>query len=195
MQIFYIFTNFLFSSWHISFWEKYIRSSHYDFGLGSLCNSLKVCFIYFEARVIRSSRLMIYISSWLIVKLPFTFKKKYLFIYLFIWLRQVLVAACRIFVVACRIFSCGMWDLSLVACGIFQLQHAGSLVVACRIFSCSRQTLSCGMWDLVPWPGIKPGPPALGAWSLSHWSTRKIPTPSLSKIHSSQKAFVRSWVT
>ena len=25
----------------------------------------------------------------------------------------------------------------------------------CQIFSCS-------MWDLVPWPGIKPGPPALG---------------------------------
>ena len=25
--------------------------------------------------------------------------------------------------------------------------------------------LSCGMWDLVPQPGIKPGPPALGVWS------------------------------
>ena len=23
--------------------------------------------------------------------------------------------------------------------------------------------LSCGMWDLVPWPGIEPGPSALGA--------------------------------
>ena len=37
------------------------------------------------------------------------------------------------------------------------------------------QTLSCGMWDLVPRPGIKPGPPALGAWSLSHWTTRAVP--------------------
>ena len=30
------------------------------------------------------------------------------------------------------------------------------------------------MWDLVPRPGIKPGPPALGAWSLSHWTTREV---------------------
>ena len=30
--------------------------------------------------------------------------------------------------------------------------------------------LSCGMWYLVPWPGSKPGPPALGAWSFSQWS-------------------------
>ena len=44
-----------------------------------------------------------------------------------------------------------------------------------EIFSCSMQTLSCGMWDLVPWPGIKPRPPALGAWSLSHWTTREVP--------------------
>ena len=36
--------------------------------------------------------------------------------------------------------------------------------------------LSCGMWDLVPWPGIKPGPPALGVLSLSHWTTREVPT-------------------
>ena len=31
------------------------------------------------------------------------------------------------------------------------------------------------MWELVPWPGIEPGPPGLGAWSLSHWTTRKVP--------------------
>ena len=31
------------------------------------------------------------------------------------------------------------------------------------------------MWDLVPWPEIKPGPPVLGAWSLSHWTTREAP--------------------
>ena len=57
----------------------------------------------------------------------------------FIWLCRALVAARGIF--SCRtqaLFSCGMW------------------------------TLSCGMWDLVPWPGIEPGPPALGAWCLSH---------------------------
>ena len=33
------------------------------------------------------------------------------------------------------------------------------LVVACEIFC-------CGMRDLVPWPGSKPRPPALEAWSL-----------------------------
>ena len=38
--------------------------------------------------------------------------------------------------------------------------------------------LSCSMWDLVPWPGIKPGLPALGAWSLSHWTTSEIPAGS-----------------
>ena len=34
-------------------------------------------------------------------------------------------------------------------------------------------TVSCGMWNLVPWLGITPGPPALGTWSLSHWTARK----------------------
>ena len=35
--------------------------------------------------------------------------------------------------------------------------------------------LSCGLWDLVPWPGIEPVPPALGAWSPSHWIAREVP--------------------
>ena len=26
----------------------------------------------------------------------------------------------------------------------------------------------------IPWPGIKPRSPALGAWSLSHWTTREV---------------------
>ena len=42
--------------------------------------------------------------------------------------------------------------------------------------------LSCGMQDLVPWPGIESGPPALTAWSLSHWTTREVPSyPSFTK--------------
>ena len=32
--------------------------------------------------------------------------------------------------------------------------------------------LSCSMRNLVPWPRIKPEPPALEVWSLSHWTTR-----------------------
>ena len=36
--------------------------------------------------------------------------------------------------------------------------------------------LSGSMWDQVPRPGIKSGPPALGAaWRLSHWTTREVP--------------------
>ena len=31
------------------------------------------------------------------------------------------------------------------------------------------------MWDLVPGPGIEPVPPALGAQSLTHWTTREVP--------------------
>ena len=34
---------------------------------------------------------------------------------------------------------------------------------------------NCGTWDLVLWPGMEPGPPALGVLSLSHWTTRKDP--------------------
>ena len=43
------------------------------------------------------------------------------------------------------------------------------------LFSCSMWTLSCGTWDLVPWPGIKPRSPALGARLISPWTTRKVP--------------------
>ena len=41
------------------------------------------------------------------------------------------------------------------------------------LFGCAG--LGCGMWDLVPWPGIEPRPPALGAQSLKHWTTREVP--------------------
>ena len=42
--------------------------------------------------------------------------------------------------------------------------------------------LSCGMWDLAPWPGIEPGPPAVGAQRLSHWTTREVPTATFSNV-------------
>ena len=49
------------------------------------------------------------------------------------------------------------------------LWHVGwlSSVAACGIFGCS-------IWNLVPCPGVEPRPPALGAWSLSHWTTREV---------------------
>ena len=40
--------------------------------------------------------------------------------------------------------------------------------------SCSMWTLSPSMWDLVSWPGMELRPPALGAWSLSHWTAGEV---------------------
>ena len=40
--------------------------------------------------------------------------------------------------------------------------------------SCSMWTLSYSMWHLVSWPRIEPGAPALGVWSLSHWTPREV---------------------
>ena len=45
-----------------------------------------------------------------------------------------------------------------------------------QVLVAGMRTLSCDMWALAPWPGIEPGPPALGAWSLSHWTTREVPS-------------------
>ena len=36
------------------------------------------------------------------------------------------------------------------------------------------QTVSCSMWELVTWPGVKPGLPALGVWSLRHWTRKSL---------------------
>ena len=49
------------------------------------------------------------------------------------------------------------------------LLHAGCLVVACEPLAAAR------VRDLVPQPGIKPRPPALGTRSLTHWTTREVP--------------------
>ena len=54
----------------------------------------------------------------------------------------------------------------LFGCAGSSLQHVES-------FNCGMQTLSCSMCDLVPWPGIKPRPFALGAQSLRPWTTTK----------------------
>ena len=41
---------------------------------------------------------------------------------------------------------------------------------------------NCNMWDLVPWSGIEPGPPALGAWSLNHVTTSEVPDPKIFEV-------------
>ena len=38
--------------------------------------------------------------------------------------------------------------------------------------------LSCGIKDLILGPGVEPGVPALGAQSLTHWTTREVPRSS-----------------
>ena len=40
--------------------------------------------------------------------------------------------------------------------------------------ACQLLVAAC-LWDLAPRPGIKPGPPALGAQSLNHCTTREVP--------------------
>ena len=59
--------------------------------------------------------------------------------------------------------------LGLRACG------SSVFVAACGVFSCS-------MWDLVPYPRIKPRPPAFGVPSVSPWTTREVPTSSVYAI-------------
>ena len=55
------------------------------------------------------------------------------------------------------------------------VSHCGFFFIyICYLFIWLHQDLSCGMWDLVPWPGIEPGLPALGASSLSHWTNREV---------------------
>ena len=79
------------------------------------------------------------------------FKKKKTFIWL-----------CRVLVVSHETF------LSL-------LQHAESLVAACELLVAVFKLInSCDMWNLVPWPGMELRPPALGAQSLSHWTTTEV---------------------
>ena len=48
------------------------------------------------------------------------------------------------------------WGLLRCRWILYQLNYQGSP-------SCSMQYLNCGTWDIGPWPGIRPGPPALGA--------------------------------
>ena len=42
----------------------------------------------------------------------------------------------------------------------------------CLIFFFFLRLVTCRI--LVPWPGIKSGPPALGAWSLNYWTTGEV---------------------
>ena len=63
------------------------------------------------------------------------------------------------------------WDLLCTCLKFFKKYLCiwlPGLIAGCRI------CFSCSMWDLVPWPGMEPRVPALGAQSLSHWTTREV---------------------
>ena len=63
----------------------------------------------------------------------------------------------------------------LFSCAGSYVQHVGppNFVVAWGFFNCGMWTLNCSMWVLVPCPGIESKSSALGAWSLSHWTTKE----------------------
>ena len=53
------------------------------------------------------------------------------------------------------------------------LFHVLDVAVGSLVFSMQSLDAACGI--LVPWPRIEPRPPALGAQSLSHQTTREVP--------------------
>ena len=62
-----------------------------------------------------------------------------------------------------------------------------------NLFYLAALGLSCSMWDLVPWPGIEPRPRPLGAQSLSHWITRKVPIGILKQRNRYWQWDIRDW--
>ena len=58
------------------------------------------------------------------------------------------------------------------------MRYVGFLVAACGLLvvACELSVATC-MRDLAPQPGIEPRPPALGAQSPTHWTTREVPEP------------------
>ena len=67
---------------------------------------------------------------------------------------------------------------------IYLFGCTGSSLCLEESFSCSMWALSCGVWDLVPWPGIIPRPPALGARSLKQLDHQEVPVFSfLRNLH------------
>ena len=75
-------------------------------------------------------------------------------------------------------FLCtGVWGFLLTFTCLFNcdIQDLQPRMQDLFFFYFSIWTLGYCIWDLVAEPGIKPGAPALGAWSLSHWATRKNP--------------------
>ena len=67
-----------------------------------------------------------------------------------------------------------VWGV-LLTIGCFFSFFKSLFIWLCQVSVAARGTFSCGMWYPVPWSGMEPGPLALGARSLSHWTTRTSP--------------------
>ena len=79
---------------------------------------------------------------------------------------------------AVALFSSTTWTFIFLSLWIIITRYAlKKFIWLCwvLIVVCECEISSWGMWNLVPWPGIKPRPLALGAWNLSHWITREVP--------------------
>ena len=77
-----------------------------------------------------------------------------------------------------RIHAAG--SCSVLGSRFLPSQHLKNFYLAatgpsCSTFDLRHEIFSCCTWVLVSQPGVKPGPPALGAQSLSHWTTREVP--------------------
>ena len=74
---------------------------------------------------------------------------------------------------------------SIVSRSFFKFMSIESVMLSNHLILCcpllllpsmrGMQTLNWSLWDLVPWPGIKPRPPALESWSLSLLTTKEVP--------------------
>ena len=58
---------------------------------------------------------------------------------------------------------------------IFSFFSKYFIYLAALGLSCSIWVFSCSMWNLVSRLGIEPRPPALGAQTLTYWTTREVP--------------------
>ena len=69
------------------------------------------------------------------------------------------------------------WNRTSVSCiaeSFFFFFYQEAAKEAPKFIHLAPLDLGCSTWDLVFWPGIEPGPPALGALSLSHWTTKEV---------------------
>ena len=117
---------------------------------------------------------------------------------IWMWRFELIIHFSRIFLYCLFISNSAFWELflnlSFSSSDIFYFVYSvfKKIFIYNYLFGCIRSSLrlrgslifsgacviiSGSMWDPVPWPGIKPGPPSLWAWSLSHEPSEKSPLP------------------